>query len=254
MLVIVLLGALAAGFTTGFAGFGTGLVASDLWFHPLPASMVPPLAALASVAAQSIGIITVRKAFDWNKAQPFLLGGLIGVPLGIAALVAASPFWIWTAIATFLIAYAAYQLVWRSKRSIGSWGGRRADSAVGIAGGFLGGFAGLSGQLPLIWLHMRGGDTNPQRAIYQPFNVVVLTLATIGMAVSGQLTTAVLTIALPCLPTTLLGAWRRTPLRRCLPPDFPTRHTVTLASVGRHSPRPGHRRLSAPKVQAATLR
>lgn len=111
MLVIVLLGALAAGLTTGFAGFGTGLVASDLWFHPLPASMVPPLAALASVAAQSIGIITVRKAFNWNKAQPFLLGGLIGVPLGIAALVAASPFWIWTAIATFLIAYAAYQLV-----------------------------------------------------------------------------------------------------------------------------------------------
>jgi uncharacterized membrane protein YfcA len=54
MLVIVLLGALAARFTTGFAGFGTGLVASGLWFHPLPASMVPPLVALASVAAQSI--------------------------------------------------------------------------------------------------------------------------------------------------------------------------------------------------------
>jgi uncharacterized membrane protein YfcA len=112
---------------------------------------------------------------------------LIGVPLGIAALAAASPFWIRTAIATFLIAYAAYQLVWRSKRSIGSWGGRRADSAVGIAGGFLGGFAGLSGPLPLIWLHMRGGDSSAQRAIYQTFNVVVLMLATIGMAVGTQL-------------------------------------------------------------------
>lgn len=129
------------------------------------------------------------------------------MPLGIAALAAASPFWIRTAIATFLIAYAAYQLVWRSKRSIGSWGGRRADSAVGIAGGFLGGFAGLSGPLPLIWLHMRGGDSSAQRAIYQTFNVVVLMLATIGMAVGRQLTTAVLTIALPCLPATLLGAW-----------------------------------------------
>ncbi len=78
MLTVVLLGALAAGFMTGFAGFGTGLVASGLWFHALPMPMVPPLVAQASVAAQSIGIITVRKAFDWNKAQPFLLGGLIG--------------------------------------------------------------------------------------------------------------------------------------------------------------------------------
>ena len=35
-MLIVLLGALLAGFTTGFAGFGTGLVASGLWFHALP--------------------------------------------------------------------------------------------------------------------------------------------------------------------------------------------------------------------------
>jgi hypothetical protein len=33
--------------------------------------------------------MTARKAFDWNRAQPFLLDGLIGVPLGIAALAAA---------------------------------------------------------------------------------------------------------------------------------------------------------------------
>ena len=41
-LAFVLIGALLAGFTTGFAGFGTGLVAAGLWFHALPAEMVPP--------------------------------------------------------------------------------------------------------------------------------------------------------------------------------------------------------------------
>ena len=91
-LAIVIVGALLAGFTTGFAGFGTGLVASGIWFHALPAAMVPPLVALASVAAQMVGLVTVRKAFDWSRAKPYLAGGVIGVPLGVAALAAASPF------------------------------------------------------------------------------------------------------------------------------------------------------------------
>jgi uncharacterized protein len=207
MLVIVIVGALLAGFTTGFAGFGTGLVASGIWFHALPAAMVPPLVALASVAAQVVGIITVRKAFDWPSAKPYLAGGVIGVPLGVAALAAATPSLLRTSIGAFLIAYAAYQLFARRTRVIGNWGGKPADAIVGIGGGFLGGFAGLSGPLPLIWLQLRGGDSARQRAIYQPFNLIVLALASAGMAIAGQITSRVLWIALMCLPATLIGAW-----------------------------------------------
>ena len=206
-LAIVVIGALVAGFTTGFAGFGTGLVASGLWFHALPAAMVPPLVALASVAAQLVGLVTVRKAFDWPRAMPYLVGGVIGVPLGVAALSAASPFLLRTCVGAFLLAYAAYQLLQRRGHEIGSWGGRPADGLVGIGGGFLGGFAGLSGPLPLVWLQLRGGDSDRQRATYQPFNVIVLGLASLGMWVSGQMTPRVLWIALVCLPATLIGAW-----------------------------------------------
>jgi len=45
-LALVMVAALVAGFTTGFAGFGTGLVASGLWLQALPAALVPPLVAL----------------------------------------------------------------------------------------------------------------------------------------------------------------------------------------------------------------
>jgi uncharacterized membrane protein YfcA len=206
-LAIVIVGALVAGFTTGFAGFGTGLVASGLWFHALPAATVPPLVALASVAAQIVGLITIRKAFDWSRALPYLLGGVIGVPVGVGALAAASPFLLRTSVGAFLIAYATFHLFQRRKREIGAWGGRSADSIIGIGGGFLGGFAGLSGPLPLIWLQLRGGESDRQRATYQPFNLVVLTLASIGMAISGQITMHVLWIAFLCLPVTLVGAW-----------------------------------------------
>ncbi|MGD9670412.1 MAG: sulfite exporter TauE/SafE family protein [Hyphomicrobiaceae bacterium] len=206
-LAMVILGALVAGFTTGFAGFGTGLVASGLWFHALPAPMVPPLVALASVTAQVVGLIAVRKAFNWPRAMPFLLGGLIGVPIGIAALAAASPFILRTSMGAFLVTYAFYQLARRNRREIGSWGGKSADSLIGVGGGFLGGFAGLSGPLPLIWLQLRGGESADQRAIYQPFNLIVLTLASIGMGISGQITANLLGIAMFCLPMTLVGAW-----------------------------------------------
>jgi len=206
-LILVVIGALLAGFTTGFAGFGTGLVASSLWFHALPAAMVPPLIALASVAAQIVGLITVRKSFNRARTMPFLGGGVIGVPLGVTALAAASPFLLRTSIGVFLITYALYQLLRRSKHGIGNWGGRAADGVVGIGGGFFGGFAGLSGPLPLVWLQLRGGSTDAQRATYQPFNLIVLALACCGMALNGQITSDVLWITAICLPATLIAAW-----------------------------------------------
>src|SRR3546814_498750 len=81
-LAFLLLGALAAGFVTGFAGFGTGLVASGFWFHVLPAALVPPMVVIASVTAQLISLAGLRPKFDWPRAAPFLIGGALGVPLG----------------------------------------------------------------------------------------------------------------------------------------------------------------------------
>ncbi len=169
--------------------------------------MVPPLVALASVTGQIVSLTAVRKSFDWWRAAPFLVGGAIGVPLGVAALSAASPSLLKTTVGAFLIAYPCYQFLQRRKPLIGPWGGGTADCLVGVGGGFLGGFAGLSGPLPLIWLQLRGGAADTQRAVYQPFNIVVLTLAGIAMAIGGQVTERVLWIAALCFPATLTGAW-----------------------------------------------
>ncbi|MYE59789.1 MAG: TSUP family transporter, partial [Alphaproteobacteria bacterium] len=84
---------------------------------------------------------------------------------------------------------------------------RAADAAIGLGGGALGGFAGLSGPLPVIWLRLRGGSADAQRAVYQPFNLVVLALAAAAMAVSGAMDLAALTAAAICLPVALAAAW-----------------------------------------------
>lgn len=206
-LLAVVAGALVAGFTTGFSGFGTALVTSGLWYYALPAPMVPPLVVMAAVAGQVVGLITVRRSFDWQRTAPFLAGGVVGVPLGVAALSAAAPGTLKTSVGVFLVAYAVLQFSGLGRLSVGTWGGRRADAAIGLGGGILGGFAGLSGPLPLVWLQLRGGPSAGQRATYQPFNLVVLAVAGLGMALSGAMTRQVLWVAAFSLPVTLLGAW-----------------------------------------------
>jgi uncharacterized membrane protein YfcA len=204
-LVLVLLGGLLAGFTSGFAGFGTGLVASGLWFHALPAAMVPPLIVVASVASQAIGFMAVRRAFEWRRAMPFLAGGLAGVPLGVMLLARASPDLLKLSVGVFLVAYVLARLGRIERLRISDRGGRAADAAVGVGGGILGGFAGLSGPLPLVWLQLRGGPSERQRAVYQPFNFVVLMLALVAMAVAGRFDARVIVVCLLCLPATVVG-------------------------------------------------
>ncbi len=209
-LIFLLLGALAGGFVTGLAGFGTGLVAAGGWvpaLEPGPApepGPVPPLVALVSIGGQAVASLFVRHAFDRRRAGPYLIGGVLGVPLGVAVLAVASPEALKLAVGLLLVAYTLLSMMARLPKPPPS---RAADAAVGLGGGVLGGFAGLSGPLPVIWLRLRGGSADLQRAVYQPFNLVVLALAAAAMAVSGAMDTAALEAAALCLPVALAAAW-----------------------------------------------
>ncbi len=204
---VVVFGAFVAGFVTGFAGFGTGLVASGFWFHVLPAPMVPPLVVLGSIAGQLTSFQLVRKSFDWQRVTPFLAGGAVGVPLGVLALAHASPSFLRLSIGMFLMTYSSLQLCGFARVRISPTVNRKHDAAVGLGAGILGGFAGLSGLLPLIWLQLKGGASDMQRAIYQPFNLVVLSAAGVAMLLAGQITRDILMIAALCLPATITGAF-----------------------------------------------
>lgn len=202
----MVVGALVAGFTTGFAGFGTGLVVAGFWFIALPAQMVPPLIVIAAMSAQIVGLATVRPVFNWQQILPFVLPGCLCVPIGVYALSQSSPIILRLAIGLLLTAYAIFQFSGLGRLSVGVRGGRVADGLVGGAGGFLGGFAGLSGPLPIVWLQMRGGPAQEQLAIYRPYGLIMLALAACGMVLSGQVDNAVIAMALVCTPFTLLGA------------------------------------------------
>lgn len=199
-------GALLGGFVTGLAGFGTGLVALGFWLHVIDPLLAAPLVVICSVVGQAQSLPRIRRALNPGRLWPFLLGGLAGVPLGVFFLDYVEPATFRAVVGLFLVVYAGSMLLARSLPVI-AWGGRAADCAIGFGGGVLGGAAGLSGALPTIWCGLKGWSKDEQRAVFQPFNLSVLTWALISQAVQGVLTIDVGALALVCLPGTLLGAW-----------------------------------------------
>lgn len=207
VLAFVFSGALCAGFTTGLAGFGTALVAAGFWFHVLPAPLVPPVLVLSAAVGQFVGFFSVKRQLNWSRALPFLIGGIVGVPFGVLALAVISPDLLRTFVGGFLIVYAIVQLAGLVREQVNLPTGRHIDATIGLGGGFLGGFAGLSGPLPLIWLQLRGGPSADQRAIYQPFNMLVLGFSGLVMWLGGQCPPGTWSILALTLPGIIVGAW-----------------------------------------------
>src|SRR5258706_9537414 len=79
---LLLVGALAGGFATGLAGFGTAMMALGIWLYVLPPSTAVPLALVCSIVAQTATLPSFWRSFDFKLGWPFLIGGLAGGPFG----------------------------------------------------------------------------------------------------------------------------------------------------------------------------
>ncbi len=203
---IVLLGALAGGFVNGLTGFGTGLTAIGIWLYVLPPPVAATLVILTSVVAQLQSASLVWRDLDLRRLAPYLIGGLVGVPIGAWLLPRVDPALFRIGVGTFLVLYATAALA-QIVRSAGDWGGRPADLAVGMLSGMTGGLAGLSGPLMAVWTDIRGAAKADRRMLLQAFNLTMLTAALVAHAVAGLLSAAVGVAFLAALPGTLIGAW-----------------------------------------------
>src|SRR5215813_13865898 len=203
---LLLFGALAGGFVSGLAGFGTALMALGIWLYVLPPAIAVPLVLVCSVIAQLSTLPSIWKTIDLSIVWPFLIGGLIGVPLGTMLIAHADPEVFKLTIGVFLLVFPA-ALYFQRKEMAVSFGGKTADAAIGFAGGILGGLAGLSGPLPILWASIRGWTKEQRRGIFQIFNGTVLGAALILQIASGFVEPNVFWLALLAMPGTLIGAW-----------------------------------------------
>jgi uncharacterized membrane protein YfcA len=203
---LLFVGALAGGFVSGLAGFGTALMALGIWLYVMPPSIAVPLVLICSVIAQISTLPGIWRSIDFKLVWPFLIGGLAGVPLGTMLIAHADPHVFKLTVGIFLLVFPVLLYFQRAPMAL-SLGGRPADAAVGFAGGILGGLAGLSGPLPILWASVRGWGKEQRRGIFQTFNGTVLAAALGVQIATGFVKPEVFWLALLAFPATILGAW-----------------------------------------------
>lgn len=206
VVMVISAGALAGGFVTGLAGFGTGLIALGFWLYVIDPAPAATLVAVCSVVAQGQNIPAVWHAIDRGRVGPMAASGILGVPVGTLLLTKLDPGVFRLSLGLLLVAFSGFMLLGRFQPRI-RWGGRVADSFVGFAGGILGGLAGLSGPLPTVWATLRGWQKDERRGVFQVFNLVILAAVVVWHCVSGLLTADLGRLIVIALPGTFVGAW-----------------------------------------------
>ena len=203
---ILFFGALAGGFVSGLAGFGTALMALGIWLYVLPPTLAVPLVLVCSVIAQLSTLPSIWKTIDFRLIWPFIIGGLAGVPIGIMLIAHADPIVFKRTIGVFLVVFPIVLYFQKAPMAI-RYGGKWADTAVGFAGGILGGLAGLSGPLPILWASIRGWGKEQRRGVFQTFNFTILAVALCVQVASGLVGVEIVWLVICAFPGTLLGAW-----------------------------------------------
>lgn len=202
-LIAVIVGTCLAGFVQGLSGFAFGLVAMSVWSWTIAPQLAAPMVVFGSVVGQLMGIGAIRRGFQLRRATPFIIGGILGVPLGVALLRHIDPRLFRGGVGLFLMVYCSTMLLARHLPVV-TRGGRIADGIIGWIGGVMGGIGGLTGPAPTLWCTLRGWSRDEKRAVFQSFNLVmqILTLAT--YVLSGTVTLGMLPIFAVMVPAALV--------------------------------------------------
>ncbi len=204
--LLILAGAFAGGLVSGLTGFGTGITAMPFWLAATTPLLAGPLVVVCSLVGQFQTLPAIWHAIDFKRARPFIIGGLLGVPLGTLLLpcVPASAFR--AGVGVVLVIYCSFLLIGQLRFQV-KRGGRIADGVIGLGGGVLGGLAGLSGPFPTIWTGLKGWGKDARRGVLQAYNLAILIFAFVTQSIAGLMTLELGRLFLVALPGTVVGAW-----------------------------------------------
>jgi uncharacterized membrane protein YfcA len=205
-LVLFVAATLAAALVAGIAGFAFGVIAAGVWLHFLPPAQTAALIAAYGLIVQGIVVWKLRRALNWSRLMPFLIGGALGVPLGGALLLWASPTALRMGVGMLLVLFSIYSLV-RPKLVAAHSAGAAADGAVGILNGAIGGATGLAGIAAVVWCSLRGWTPAEQRAVFQPAGVAVFIMTGLWLGGTGMIGGDTLRLFLIGLPALGVGTW-----------------------------------------------
>lgn len=171
--LIFILGASLAGFIQGLTGFAFALIAMSFWVWILPPQLSAPLVVFASLWCHVISLYKEQNyQFGYHLVLPYIIAGLIGVPLGTFLLHIVNANYFKFILGLFLIIWCPV-MYFAPKFSVLEGTGNKADASIGFFGGVLGGLGGFCGALPSAWIMLKNLPKIQQRYILRHFNFAI---------------------------------------------------------------------------------
>jgi hypothetical protein len=182
-LIVLLAGAVVAGFVQGLSGFAFGLTATSIWVWWLPPQLVAVMAVFGALTGQVVAALTTRRTAGWPRLAPLLVGAAAGMPIGLWLLPRLDADWFRLFVGLMLALWCPLMLV--SDRLPLIKAGRVADGLAGMSGGITGAIGGFTGPLPTLWATLRGWPKDELRAVIQNFNLVTLAAIFVSYLATG---------------------------------------------------------------------
>lgn len=203
----VMFAILFASLTSSIAGFAFSAICGGILFHLWDDHVrIVQIMIACSVANQAVMVWSLRHDVRWRALVPFVAGGALGLPLGAWALLNTDGQRFSEALGALLLAYGAYMLVGKARMI--SWEHPAIDVLIGFLGGITGAGAALPSMPLTVWCRLKGWDKGAQRALYQPFILImqVCALLVIGLLHAHSSGAAPFELAdLACVPAGLFG-------------------------------------------------
>jgi uncharacterized protein len=200
-----LLATFLGGLASGIAGFAMGFVVSGIWLHIITPIQTTTLIVGYGLWTQGYGVWQLRHALSWRNVAPFIIGGVIGVPIGTMLLTSINPAYLRTGVGLLLVLYSIYGLARPAFTPVRV--GVAADGGIGFLNGLFAGVTGLPGLIVTIWCQLRGWPKDVQRTVFQPVMLAAIVVNAISLSVAGAVTAETVKLYLLGLPALLAGLW-----------------------------------------------
>jgi uncharacterized membrane protein YfcA len=188
---LLLGGAVVAGFVQGLSGFAFSMVSMSIWVWGLDPKLAAVMAVFGSLVGQVIGVFSVPRTLSLRELAPFLLGGLVGIPIGVVLLPQLDAALFKFGLGLLLVT-ACPAMLFASKLPRVDIRhpalARVADALAGMGGGFMGGLGGFTGVIPTLWCTLRGMHKAAQRAVVQNFNLATLAVTMVAYVATDAVT------------------------------------------------------------------
>ena len=202
-LILLAVGAAIAGLVQGISGFAFSMIAMSIWVWGIEPRVATIMAVFGGVTGQLLTAFTVRRGLRLAVLLPFLLGAVVGIPLGVMVLPYLDPDMFKLTLGGMLVVFCPAMLMAQNLPKITA-GGRFADGVAGMIGGVMGGIGGFTGVIPSLWCTLRGFDKDLQRNVIQNFNLAALSATMAAYLYTGAVTRDMLPMFAVVIPTLLL--------------------------------------------------